>query len=94
MPPPFRVSRSAALTVVPSHLPGGPKSSTIRSGELQVSYDDGATWRTRRLTRTGDGWRARLGAPAGARYVSLRAAAEDDRGNAVEQTIVRAFGLR
>ncbi|MEU4409670.1 S8 family serine peptidase [Streptosporangium sp. NPDC023963] len=88
-----RASRSAALTILPSHLPGGPKAA-IRSGELQVSYDDGATWRTERLTRTGDGWRARLDAPARARYVSLRAGARDERGNAVEQTIVRAFGLR
>ncbi|MGJ6965819.1 S8 family serine peptidase [Streptosporangium sp. G11] len=89
-----RASRSAALTLLPSHLPGVPKAAAIRSGELEVSYDDGATWRTERLTRTGDGWRARLDAPAGARYVSLRAGVKDERGNAVEQTIVRAFGLR
>jgi hypothetical protein len=89
-----RASRSAALTITPLHLPGVPKSNTIRSSGLDVSYDDGATWHTERLTQTSKGWKTTLHAPARARYVTVRAHAQDKQGNSVEQTMVRAFGLR
>jgi hypothetical protein len=48
------------------------------------------------LTRTADGhgWRTELNAPKGARFVTLRASARDFDGDAVEQTITRAFGLK
>jgi subtilisin family serine protease len=61
--------------------------------ELDVSYDDGATWRRALLERAGDGWRALLFHPANARFVSLRAAATDSDANSVQQTILRAYGL-
>ncbi|MGW0630956.1 S8 family peptidase [Streptomyces sp. NPDC002758] len=63
---------------------------------LQLSYDDGATWHRASLTRTSDGrgWRTELDAPKGAKFVTLRAGARDADGNAVEQTITRAFGLK
>ncbi|GGS45729.1 hypothetical protein [Actinokineospora fastidiosa] len=41
----------------------------------------------------GDRWHAALTHPADARFVSLRAQAKDTRGNAVDQTIVRAYAL-
>ncbi|GAA0459515.1 peptidase [Paractinoplanes deccanensis] len=89
-----RASRTAAITVVPSHLPGAPSTKTIRSATLDVSYDDGVTWVTQRLRRTGDGWTTTLRAPRNAQHVTLRTGAEDRYGNSVEQTITRAFGLK
>ncbi|MFC3501090.1 hypothetical protein ACFOOK_08955 [Micromonospora krabiensis] len=47
------------------------------------------------MDRTKDGsWTARLKAPKGASYVSLRARAADRSGNSVAQTVIRAFGVR
>jgi hypothetical protein len=89
-----KASRSAKLTLTPSHLPGGPDSKAIRSAGLDVSYDDGATWHEQRLDQTHDGWQTKLRAPATARYVTLRATAKDAYGDSVEQTIVRALALK
>jgi subtilisin family serine protease len=92
--PADRASRSAAITLVPSHLAGAPSTRSITSAELDISYDDGATWVSRRLTRTADGWTTDLRAPRSAQHVTLRASAKDTAGNSVEQTITRAFGLK
>lgn len=89
-----RAARRAPLTLVASHLPGGPRSDTIKPVTLDVSYDDGVTWHNERLSKRGDGWRAELRAPSGAQYVTLRAGAQDRKGNTIEQTIVRAYGLK
>ncbi|WP_203733494.1 S8 family serine peptidase [Paractinoplanes durhamensis] len=89
-----RASRSAGITVLPSHLPGAPSSSAIRDVTLDVSYDDGATWVKQHLVHTKDGWTTGLRAPKNAQHVTLRVAAKDTWGNSVEQTITRAFGLK
>ncbi|MFI6560961.1 hypothetical protein [Streptomyces sp. NPDC050534] len=57
---------------------------------LQVSYDDGASWRAVPLT----GGRGTLTVPRDASYISVRAAATDDRGGSVTQEIIRAVGVR
>jgi hypothetical protein len=68
---------------------------TIEDVTLDVSYDDGATWQSASVSPTPgtDGWTASLDHPAGASWVSLRAHAADDDGNAVDQTIVHAYEL-
>ncbi|MBL1080893.1 S8 family serine peptidase [Streptomyces actinomycinicus] len=70
-------------------------TGTIGGGRLEVSYDDGATWRTVPLT-TGRGasWHGSLTVPRGAAHVSLRASAHDDKGGAVTQEIIRAVAVR
>ena len=61
---------------------------------LDVSYDDGATWRSVPVARTGSGgWRS-VQHPSSASFVSLRAGATDSVGNSVQQTILRAYRLR
>lgn len=87
-----RADRHAELTVTASHLPG--TTAAIGKPSLEVSYDDGKTWHTSDLTRTGEGWRTDLSAPKSADFATLRATARDDAGNTVTQTITRAFGLR
>jgi subtilisin family serine protease len=66
----------------------------VRDLDLEVSYDDGATWRTVHVARVGNLGLALLHHPAGASFVSLRAAASDSAGNSVRQTILRAYRLR
>ncbi|MDX2708238.1 S8 family serine peptidase [Streptomyces sp. PA03-6a] len=89
-----KAARSAKLTLRASHLPGGPTAKSIDSAGLKVSYDDGATWSDQRMRRTANGWETQLHAPDRARHITLRAQARDSDGNGVEQTVVRAFGLR
>ncbi|MFF5005136.1 S8 family serine peptidase [Streptomyces phaeochromogenes] len=70
-------------------------TGTIGGGRLEVSYDDGKSWRTVRLSNTGEAeWKGTVTVPRGAEYVSLRASASDDRGGSVTQEIVRAVGVR
>ncbi|KOX28744.1 hypothetical protein ADK67_11235 [Saccharothrix sp. NRRL B-16348] len=61
---------------------------------VQVSFDDGTTWRPAPLVKVGGRWLAAVVHPAGAKFVSLKAQARDAAGNAVDQTIIRAYGLR
>jgi hypothetical protein len=61
---------------------------------VAASFDDGATWRPVTLAGSGDRRVAMVPQPAGARFVSLRASAADPSGNAVEETIVRAYAVR
>ncbi|MFC0532459.1 S8 family serine peptidase [Phytohabitans kaempferiae] len=66
-----------------------PRDTTLR---VEVSLDEGAKWRTVPVTRHRDGYRALV--PAGSGSVSLRVHARDGAGNAVTQTVIRAYGLR
>ncbi len=72
--------------------PGAP-AAPVRSLTVDVSYDDGATWRTVPVARHGDGGVVVLRHPASG-YVSLRAKAVDTAGSSVDQTIIHAYRLR
>lgn len=62
-----------------------------------VSFDDGATWTPAHVTRGTDGeFRADYAQPvvgASGGYVPLRISASDPAGNALEQTLIRAYRL-
>ncbi|MFC8062561.1 S8 family serine peptidase [Streptomyces sp. NPDC057293] len=78
------------------YVAGAAGTGRIGDGRLQVSYDDGKSWRQVRL-HDGDGaasWRGTLDVPRDAERVSLRASARDDRGGSVTQEIVRAVAVR
>jgi subtilisin family serine protease len=60
---------------------------------LDVSFDDGASWKAVHVKREGFRWVADLDHPMRAAYVSLRASATDFSGNSVEQTVIRAYAL-
>ncbi|MER7688008.1 S8 family serine peptidase [Streptomyces sp. NPDC097610] len=55
-----------------------------------VSYDDGSSWKEVKVKRG----KAEIEHPKGTRFVSLRVRAADRDGNAVDQTVLRAFGLK
>lgn len=84
--------RQFALDLLPLPVPG---VGRVTSVALDVSYDDGKTWRKASVTQSPAGrWSAVVthpDEPGG--YVSLRLRARDDRGNRVQWTSVRAYGL-
>jgi subtilisin family serine protease len=55
-----------------------------------VSYDDGRSWKGLKV-RHGQ---AKIKHPKGAEFVSLRVQASDRAGNQVDQTVLRAYGLK
>ena len=65
-------------------------TSQQRLRSVQVSYDQGTTWRTAPII---SGY-ALLYHPVGAKSVSLRATAADRAGNSVDQTIIDAYLLK
>jgi len=76
------------------HLPGAVGAGTIGRPTVWASYDDGKHWRRTKVVVAADGTAvARFEAPERG-FVSLRVSAQDDRGNAITQDVIRAFGLR
>lgn len=89
-----RAPAGAPFTFDVSVEQSGPEpAQQIRSLTLSTSFDNGATWQPVSLARTGDRWTANLTHPPTGGYVSLRATATDLAGNAVDQTMIRAYGL-
>lgn len=89
-------ARAAAFMVIPVTVSQQPDSGAERLKTLgvDVSYDDGATWRKGKVI-TVLGYRFLLiHNPAEAGFVSLRAHAQDTGGNTVEQTIIRAYEVK
>jgi subtilisin family serine protease len=83
----------ALPTLVPvtvDHNTGG----TAKKPAVEVSYDDGATWRSAPVLTVGGSWFTLLIHPRGAKSVSLKASTSDAGGNTVSQTIVGAFLLK
>ncbi|MFF9620431.1 S8 family serine peptidase [Streptomyces griseosporeus] len=76
-----------------SYVAGAADTGTLGDGRLEVSYDDGKTWRAVPLTGGGASWHGTLTVPRAAASVSLRASARDDRGGRVRQEILRAVGV-
>jgi hypothetical protein len=86
--------RTFDLTIGASTLLSATGATPVRSVTLDVSYDDGVTWRRATLRAGAGGWTTRVDAPRAARFVTLRVNARDAAGNSVDQRITRAFGLR
>ena len=87
-----KAARTATLLVTPSHLPGA-SVAAVRTTSVELSYDDGKTWKKATLSSSSRGASTRLAAPAKATFLSIRVNASDTRGNTVTQTLTRAVGL-
>ncbi|GGT18216.1 hypothetical protein GCM10010271_21650 [Streptomyces kurssanovii] len=62
-----------------------------------MSFDDGKTWTAVELDGArgrSAAWEGTVRVPADARYISVRASAEDDQGGSVRQEIIRAVGVK
>jgi hypothetical protein len=64
----------------------------LRTVEVQMSVNDGASWRTLKLTHRGSYWLATVPDPASG-FVSLRSVVTDVHGDSTVQTIDRAFAI-
>lgn len=80
------------LPIAVQRQPDAPAAKT-KSLTVEVSYDDGAHWKTVKLSGYGEKWTAELTHPNKPGFVSLRAKATDTSGNTVEQTIIRAYRI-
>jgi subtilisin family serine protease len=60
---------------------------------VDVSYDDGKTWRPATVTGSGSDRTVTVDQPAGPGYASLRATTTDSAGNAVTESVIRAYAL-
>ena len=93
-----RAGRSQRVTLSAYHNYLLDRAPKVRRLELWVSHDDGVTWKSVRTSSVGDGsFAATIANPPLARTtgaVTLRVRATDERGNTVDQTTPRAYGLR
>ncbi|HEX2313922.1 MAG TPA: hypothetical protein VHJ17_09320 [Thermomonospora sp.] len=87
-----RARRGTTQTIVMA-AEGLPTGAEVRRLTLAASYDDGTTWTNITVRRSGEYWIADLPNSGGA-YVSLRTTLADSQGGAVEQTVIRAYGLK
>jgi hypothetical protein len=74
------------LKLVVQRQPGAP-AVPLAPVRVEVSFDDGATWRV----APGGTDQVVVHHPAAAGFVSLRITARDIRGNSVVQTVIRAY---
>jgi subtilisin family serine protease len=85
--------RQHTLLAAVERQSGAPASATA-SLSVQVSFDDGATWRDAPVTSGDGGYRVTVDPPTGAGgFVSLKATARAADGATVEQTVLRAYRL-
>jgi hypothetical protein len=80
------------LRLTVQRQPGAP-AAQLAELKVEASYDDGTTWTSAPTVRVGAGGYAVLHHPAGDGFVSLRITARDADGNAVTQTVIRAYQI-
>ena len=76
----------------PAYVERQDKAGKIAALAVDVSYDDGKTWRKAGVARDGDHWKVTVRHPKSG-YVSLRSTTSDVDGNRQAQTIVRAYQI-
>ncbi|MET9533391.1 MULTISPECIES: S8 family serine peptidase [unclassified Streptomyces] len=92
-----RAGRTLPIGISAEYVKGAPDTGKITSGTLEVSYDDGKTWKSVGLSPVHGGsaaWKGSLRVPRDAGYISLRASATDNKGGSVKQEITRAVGVK
>jgi subtilisin family serine protease len=89
---PLRLAITGRLDILNTPAPA---RTPIRLTSVEVSTDDGRTWHAVPVTADGaDRWTAVVPPLRSGRYASLRLRAADGSGDAVDQTVIRAYGLR
>jgi hypothetical protein len=67
---------------------------SVHTPTVEVSYDDGTTWRATNVKRANGTWTVTVDHPGDAEFVSLRANVSDQDGNSEKVTIIRAYALK
>ncbi len=65
----------------------------VKSLTVDVSFDDGKTWRSVPVTKRATGWEIVVRHPNAAGFLSWRATATDNGGDTVKQTVLRAYRI-
>ena len=89
-----QAKRTSTFSVKPVVVGSSARADAVTAVQLEVSYDDGVSWRREDLKEHEGIWQARLRAPAEASQVSVRVTARQRNGGGISQTVVRAFGLK
>ncbi|WP_169789214.1 S8 family serine peptidase [Nonomuraea candida] len=91
----FNRARTGSLTRLPVWIERNPgaAASLVKSLHLEVSFDEGGTWRPVPVHRTSSGWTALIANPGTPGFVSLRATAKDAADAGLTQTIHRAYAI-
>ncbi|TDD08682.1 hypothetical protein E1292_11120 [Nonomuraea deserti] len=91
----YNRAKKGSLTRVPLWIGRNSGSGEAKVGKVAVemSADDGATWRRVPVTRDGSRWAAKVRNPDAAGFVSLRAVVTSADGAGLTQTITRAYAV-
>ncbi|MGV9534611.1 S8 family serine peptidase [Streptosporangium sandarakinum] len=81
-------ARPGSLTELPIRVEGAPSAL-----KLELSSDDGTSWRTVPARRTATGWTATIPNPRTPGFASLRATVNGTSGTTLTQTIIRAYAI-
>jgi hypothetical protein len=97
--PPLNAQSEAlagSVVRVPIRLAQDGRSEPPRVRELtvDVSFDDGASWKRMPVKSEGGQWIAVITHPRQGTFVSLRTTVSDFSGNKLEQTVIRAYALK
>ncbi|MCM3597586.1 S8 family serine peptidase [Metabacillus idriensis] len=86
---------STNLELSASKLDGVEGYGKLEGAALEVSFNEGKSWKKVKLERTAENkWKAKINNTKNSKHVSLRASAWDDAGNKITQDVIKAYGLR
>ncbi|MFG2591383.1 S8 family serine peptidase [Streptomyces sp. NPDC048438] len=91
-----KAGENQRIGLKPVSMDGGTVPGKVTTVKLDVSYDDGATWRKVTLAKGAHGyWTGSFRtAKKSSGFVSVRASAATERGFSVKNEVIRAYGLR
>ncbi|MEV5807281.1 hypothetical protein [Streptomyces parvulus] len=92
--PAGRAERASDFSITPEVVGADARRDAVSPVGLEVSCNDGVSWRWQSLRDKQGMWKASLNAPRAARDASVRGTAKQRDGGSIAQTVIRAFGLR
>jgi len=88
------VGRAGGVGVYPATITQTEGSGPVVKLTVQVSYNDGKTWKNVPVLKHAGSWQVQVPHPAAGGFVSLKASGSDAKGNTFDQTVIRAYELR
>ncbi len=88
------VGKAGSTAVYPVTITQIEGSGAVNKLTVQVSYDDGKTWKNVPVSKHAGAWQVQVTHPKAGGFVSLRASGADAKGNTFDQTVIRAYELR
>ncbi|TYS63504.1 hypothetical protein FZC76_20005 [Sutcliffiella horikoshii] len=91
----MRANRTTELILSAIHIEEAVGAGKVEGATLEISFDEGQTWKPVNLSADGSQWKAKIkhpNNPGGS--VSFRASAWDDAGNTIKQEVIKAYRLK